>query len=579
MPLVRTVRRFVIVIVIAVGVIAAIAFLGLVKWTRFGHPAIASAASPQPPALELPGVSGILRIAAFTDARGHRSRPTTHVTTYVDGPAYTGMEDNDLRGYLDGTFKYAWNQTTQSHVRLGRRGTAPRYGEYELFRDLQRWSGITLPPHATVTHATLTLHVEDGPPHPMRVELYRVKKDWNPGNGGTLENNVSPPKPGEVWWDEAKHGQLAWGLPGVGYAASDSGADTDPMPLAEGQYQPDHPTIVFSSTALARYATERIAHREPLLLLVKLTDVQEDIPGTVIEVFSANQGDTRYTARRPHLELAWEDADEDVTLQDTVALEYGRVLTLRHLPSRPGRWYDASFTSDSGFDVPTIEARGGTAHDTSAWTRVSTPFQSTWDWLEVRLLAATDPVVLGQPFTSTIEDTWIRTGPPEEQVVPWVFISPSGALDTVIATYSGRDRWSVTFTPEELGRWRYSWTQNFTETPYHGADGAFDIIPGDEANVLAQLDHFARTLRTADRSDSTRRNRLMTQFARLERAAMQHLTPTTFRSAAGAALRQKLDRIRALWGQPVPDPIPLVPDSPPPWQKKELARKPISEGR
>jgi len=573
MPLVRTVRRYAILIT---GIIAAIAALGFVKRTRFGRPAIASAASPLPPALELPGLSGILRVAAFTGTPRYRSRVTTHITTFVDGPAYTGMEDNDLRGYLDGTFKYAWNQTTQSHVRLGRRDTAPRYGEYELFRDVQRWSDITLPPHATVTRATLTLHVEDGPPHPMRVELYRVKKDWNPGNGGTLENNVSPPKPGEVWWDEAKHGQLAWGLPGVGYAATDSSADTDPMPLAEGRYQPDHPTIVFSSAALARYASERIAHRQPLLLLVKLADVQEDTPGTVIEVFSANQGDTRYTARRPHLELEWEDAYEDVTLQDTVALEYGRAFTFRHLPSRPGRWYDASFTSDSGFDAPTIEVRGGTAHDTSAWTRVSAPFQSAWDWLEVRLLAATDPVVLGQPFTSTIEDTWIRTAAPEEQVVPWVFISPSGELDTVIASYRGRDRWSVAFTPEELGRWHYSWTHHFYETPYHGADGVFDVVPGDEANVLTQLDRFKETLRTADQTDTTRRKRLMTQFARLERAAMQHQTPTTFRSAAGMALRHKLDTIRALWGHPVPDSIPMVADNPPPWQRKEQAQKHLS---
>ncbi|HEX6964900.1 MAG TPA: hypothetical protein VF166_03800 [Gemmatimonadaceae bacterium] len=559
-------------LIAAIGSVLAIALVGAGTLTRGQHASAAPAAPPLPLPPDLPGVSGVLRISTFPDAARRTAASAPHTIAYVDGPAYSGMEDNDLRGYLDGTFKYAWNQTTQSHVRLGRRNSAPRYGEFELFRNLQRWSGIVLPPHATVTRAALTLHVEDGPAQPMRVELYLVRKDWNPGGGGTLQNNVSPPKPGEVWWNEAKHGQLAWGLPGASYAATDTDADTGPMPLAESRYLPGHSTIVFSSPALARYATERIGRREPLLFLVKLTDVQEDIPGTLMEIYSANQGDTRYTARRPHLDLAWSDGHEQTLLDEPIALEYGRALAMQRLPAHPGQWYDVGFVADSGFAAPTIEVRGGTARDTSAWMRVTAPFQSRWDWMQVRLLAAVDPVVLGQTFTSTIHDTWIRTGPPEQQVVPWVFVSPSGIADTVFARYQGHDSWSVAFTPNELGRWRYSWTEHFTEDPYHGADGVFDVVSGTEANVLAQLDHFAAKLRAADRTDTVRAMRLMTQFARLERAAMQYQTPATFRSASGESLHEKLDSIRALWGQRVPDPIPLVPDVPPRWQRDQERR-------
>jgi hypothetical protein len=514
-----------------------------------------------------------LRISSFPTAPRHGAPSPPHVTVFVDGPAYTGMEDNDLRGSLDGTFKYAWNQATQSHVRLGRRNTAPRYGEFELFRNVQRWADISLPPYATVTRAVLTLHVENGLAHPLRIELYPVKKDWNPGTGGTLENNVSPPKPGEVWWNEARHGQLAWGLPGVGYAATDSAADTGPMPLAEGRLLPGAPTVVFSSPALAQYATERVGANEPLLFLVKLTDVQEDVPGTAIEIFSANQGDVRYTARRPHLALTWEDAAEEVMRDDTVFLEYGRSLPLPTLPAHPGRWYDISFVADTGFATPTVEVRNANGSDTASWVRVSKPFQSQWSAIDIKLLAATDPIMLGQPFTSAFADTWIRTAPPEKQVVPWIFVSPSGLRDTIVATYSGDYHWRVTFTPLELGRWHYSWTENFTDAPYHGADGMFDVVPGDEANVLAQLDSFAQRLHVANRHDSTQRLRLMMRFTQLERAAMQQQTPAAFRSRSGELLRKKLDTIRGLWGKPVPDPIPLLPDAPPPWQRAQNAKR------
>lgn len=94
------------------------------------------------------------------------------------------MEDNDIRGFLDGRFKNGWNQPGQMHVRVGRRKqVSPKYGEQELCRVLQRWDRIELPPLSNILHTLLSLEVENGPPFELQIFLYEVKKDWNPGGG------------------------------------------------------------------------------------------------------------------------------------------------------------------------------------------------------------------------------------------------------------------------------------------------------------------------------------------------------------------------------------------------------------
>jgi hypothetical protein len=138
---------------------------------------------------DAPPAIGSLRLSTFGDTPTDRE-PTLHTSVFVNGPGYAGMEDNDLRGHLDGTFMYGWNQVGQNHVRAGRRKINARYGEYELFRFLQRWSNIDLPPRTTVVEAHLELHVERGPSFPVRVMIYEVKLDWDPGRGGISRDNV-----------------------------------------------------------------------------------------------------------------------------------------------------------------------------------------------------------------------------------------------------------------------------------------------------------------------------------------------------------------------------------------------------
>ena len=144
-------------------------------------------------------VRGMLVVTTYGPT-GREEAPGINEAVFVNGNGYAGMSDNDLRGYLDGLFKYGWNQPTQVHVRVGRRDHAPRYGELELFRVLYRWGDIELPPRSRVHDARLEIAVESGPPFPVDLFLYEVKKDWNPGQGGVNGDNVSPPARGEVWW-------------------------------------------------------------------------------------------------------------------------------------------------------------------------------------------------------------------------------------------------------------------------------------------------------------------------------------------------------------------------------------------
>jgi hypothetical protein len=244
-----------------------------------------------------------LRISAYGGAgRARGGEPLRHVSVFANGSDYAGMEDNDLRGFLDGRFRYGWNQPTQMHVRAGRLQSAPRWGEYELFRALYRWEGIDLPPEVRVHRAALRLAVEKGPRYrkTLTAMLYEVKKDWNPGEGGTRRDNNSPPKEGEVWWGEVARGRKPWGLPGVGFASdTHPDADTGAMPLAEARWEPGQEELVFESPALARCVQRRVREGRPLLFLLKLSDRDEDRHGSAIHIYSGNVDDDHQAARRP----------------------------------------------------------------------------------------------------------------------------------------------------------------------------------------------------------------------------------------------------------------------------------------
>jgi hypothetical protein len=358
------------------------------------------------------------------------------------------MTDNDIRGFLDGGFIWGWNQATQIHVRLGRTDEFPnpKYGEVELFRVLQRWEGISLPPGFDLRSCRLRIRVEDGPSRPLRLFVYAVARDWNPGTGGENENNASVPKPGEVWWGDAAYGHAAWGLPGAGFSSdTHADADTGEHALAEAEWAPGQEDVVFQSTALADYAADRIRRGKPLLLLLKLTDAQEDSPGCFFNLYSGEHGDSRQTTRRPRLDLEWSSAAEAESVTHDVFLEHGRVYEFPRQPSGVGTW-TASFDAAPGYQEPALQVREGTGESAGPWRRISFPFEPDGEWFQLRALAMPDPLELGDTFEATLADTWVLTGPPERQPVPWRFESPAGAVHTVAAEYLGHFGWRVRFT-------------------------------------------------------------------------------------------------------------------------------------
>jgi len=480
------------------------------------------------------------------------------------------MQDNDIRGFLDGRFIECWNQVSQTHVRVGRRSYAPVHGEYGLFRMLQRWDGIDLPRGAQVVRASLSLGVESGPAgcwdcdvsDEQEVFLYAVHKDWNPGCGGTQRDNTSPPVRGEVCWDDVAYGNRSWGLPGASFASdNDSNADTDATPLATARYSPRVDRLVFSSSRLNAYIQKRTRQSAPILFLIKLSDASEDERGTLMAFYSADHGDEMNTARRPALRIEWYNMNETVSLRRDIVLEHGRSLALPRIDVKNGRSCAISFLPAAGSESLTIECRKGTPEAVSDWRPVAsvTPIDS--DWIEVKLLAANHPVILGTRFRSALHDTWVRTGSPKRQRVAWTFESPSGIRHSVNAVYRGRYRWEVTFEPGELGRWRYFWTQNFTKTPFKSAEGVFDVVGGDRRSMRAQLSALLDRVRESrNETPRERTAQFESEFVKLERACLRIENPRSFRSQSGKDLLHLLAELReALSGKPVPNVLKAKP--------------------
>ena len=512
------------------------------------------AAAPRP--YDPPDVRGVLKVSRLADSYGI-GQPLRHRTAFVNGPAYRGCSDNDLRGFLDGGFVWGWNQATQVHVRVGRIGVhkKPLYGEEELFRVAQRWALLSLPQGADVIDARLVLEVEDPPPTPARLLLYAVRRDWGPGSGGVYGNNVSAPAVGEVWWNAARHDEDLWGLPGAGFASrSDPRADTDVTPLADVPVDVGGGSLVFQSRALTDYVADRVSAGEPLLFLLKLPDSLEDRPGVFLSLFSANHGDLLNDARRPRLEVDWESRREAERLLWPVHLEHGRTLELPPTPSSPGTWV-TSFLPDPKSMAPIVETRSGGAGETTPWATGPRASAPDAEWVQMRIRAVKHPVALGQVFTTELTDTWIVTGPPEEQQVEFLFTSPSGAIHRLDAAYEGGWKWTIRFAPDEVGPWRYRWTQRFCTRPYESPVGRFDVFADTLDTILAALDAVGAAVGGGTMDLQAGQGRLMA----LEREGMRLLTAETFRGDPGHRLRDAVRDVRsAIWGRPLPDPIPLT---------------------
>lgn len=521
-----------------------------------------------------PSVRGQFVWAAYRKSSSASEASPRHRQIWVSGPDYDGMEDNDLRGFLDGRFIYGWNQASQIHSRVGRRKSSARYGETELFRTVERWDGVRLPVDASVHSAELRLTIEKGPDAKCDVLLYPVHKDWNPGNGGTQNDNTSPPRPGEVWWGAAGHETKAWGFPGAGFASErHPNADTPVRALAEAVYDPDRDTLHFSGDALAAYIEGQSRRREALRFLVKVSDAAEDVPNGEIAIYTANVGDARQTEWRPQLELRWSAPGVRAQGGERLHLENGRFFETERLPLQGGRVLAASFepaASAAGqrpSDTPTIQVRGGRGEEGSAWQSAAHSKEVDWDWAQFRILAARDPHELGQPFRTTYRDTWVTAGTVASRHVDFELTSPSGRIHKVEAAFVDDFTWALEFVPMEIGRWRYRMTEDLLKRPFEGPERAFDVVLTDRAAGAAGLRAMLEALKDqpAKKEDEDIPARAP-EFWRLERAILRLETPESWASPEGRERYNLLTEIRILLGgRKVPaklklGPLPREPD-------------------
>lgn len=495
---------------------------------------------------------------------GSDDAPSRLTSVFVNTSGKEYLDDVDIRGFLDGRFKWGWNQPGQTKVRLGRdrsRIRPPKYGEDELFRVLQRWSGVDLPEGATVRQARLRLQATERLEGERRVYLYAVRRDWNPGRGGVRRDNVSVPEEGEVWWGEARNGREAWGLPGAGFASDDDPErDTDIQPLAMAQSPAGSRQVEFEDERLTDHVDDSLDGGRPLLLLLKLGDLEEDEPGSLLDLRSAEFGTDTDRRVRPRLELTWAPPSDARCSREDVFLEHGRERTIGPIPLDGSQRLWVAFEWENGFEPPTVLWRDVARQNGAAasqWRPLEGPVGPETEAIELRVLAARDPVALGEEYSARLRDTWVVSAPPEEQDVVWSFVSPSGHEHRVSGDYRGDFTWRVEFVPDELGRWRVRWRHELAGPAEVGPVGTFDVVPAGADNAVEQI--RALTERSIDLPRSgERKEREMVRFLRLERGVMQDLTADEFRAQRGRTCRHALDRAReALWGRSLPDEIPM----------------------
>jgi hypothetical protein len=297
-------------------------------------------------------------------------------------------------------------------------------------------------------------------------------------------------------------------------------------------------------------------------LLLKLADRWEDDPDTLLYFYSGEHGDLRNPARRPRLGVRWRAAAR-VARERELLLEPGAVYRTGRIPAAGAVAIAASFQPREGSGRVTLEVRGGSGEKAaSPWRPLvgTEPLEPGTTWAEARAVAAVQPVALGQPFETGFRDTWLPTGPPEEQEVRFHFRSPSGAVIERDAEYQGDYVFSVSIEPRELGRWEYSYTHRF-EHAYESAPGVFDVVALEIDGVEEALRSLLSDLDAQEvEIGAAHIPTLGPRFWRLERALLGLETPESFASPEGRERFALLTRIReVLGGRPAPEHPPLKP--------------------
>jgi hypothetical protein len=420
------------------------------------------------------------------------------------------MTDVEIRGFLDGQVKFERNVATQYHMRIGCETSKPVQGRYEVMRVLARWDLSALPENATITGARIEFHQEDTSsfPHryplrwPVDFYLYEVRKPWNAGRGGRELDNRSPPEPGDAWWLEAKAGELAWQEAGCSFSSDEHpSADRASHPLAHMRLSSPQESLVFSGPRLVGHIEALAPQKKTLDVLIKASKLDEEVPGSIKTFFSREFGDDFTPDRRPCLEVEWQ-APALWVEEWPFVLEPEETYALK--PSEPLRAVDkvtlcASVRIDASPGGDWVQPEVHAAGWCSEGRRAVSPFSLELplhglpgDGFEIRISTATNQVRAGERIFISLLETWAPlVERPEDLIVRFQFISPSGRLLSVTARHVGQYRYVADFLPDEIGIWSYSWKartdQRFKDQE---ARGRFTVVRGTGQPYLKALAFF-----------------------------------------------------------------------------------------
>jgi hypothetical protein len=414
------------------------------------------------------------------------------------------VEDTDIRGFLDGKTKYDFNQGTAYHMRAGRRIDGPYDGELELKRSLVRWKLPRIPRSARISDVRVHLWVEgfsldspireDASRLPMHLYAYPVDQDWNPGRGGVGADSFSEAAPGEASWSEARAGERAWPAPG--------GLALGSTPVAVGRIEGDDRWVELGGGELRRFLEQCLAEGRSLDLLFKLDDVEEDRWGTEIALLTSNFGDDRDAhSKRPRLELDLVLPLPEIRHEESFILEPGqeKILPILQHGGSPVL-VNASFPDAPEEPLqPGLWIRGGGSDQKGEadWAPVHGPMVLDWDWCQLKVSAAPEPMLLGETFEVRLQEPWVSPGPREVQRPELVLIAPSGQVHRVDGRPVDKVNFEITFTPDEPGLWRYGWSylpRSKSPRGSHQGEGLFYVRVPQEGNELEQFRSWAASV-------------------------------------------------------------------------------------
>lgn len=477
----------------------------------------------------------------------------------------TGVSDVDIRGFLDGSTKYDFNQGTANHMRVGRRYNGYFQGRLELKRSLIRWdvSDLQSVPARVVDGA---IHLWAEPPElpsplsirsspPIRIYAYPIGIEWTEGNGGEGENSMSPATTGESYWLEARRGERAWPAPGAlsfGQTPGLGSYAARPLAFERLRLSPDADTeLVLRSEKLASYVEER-RDSGGVGVLLKLDDMEEARLGTSFGLITSEFGNAfDYPPKGPALQVTVEVDGRVERTRYPYVLETGGEVVLpirRHAAGRIA--FEAVLRPDEGDIPPKLYIRGGSGVvDTAGkrWHSLDNPVVRDWDWSQVKISSQVNRVRLGEEVHLRLDEFWVKPGPRTEQTPRVVLIAPSGDTVRRRATPASELSYETVLVPDEVGLWRYGWCfRAYPELPKgtHCGKGVFYVgLDLDDPNADRRVRKYAETVKKSIKDLGFVHRKSVYQLNTLSRLMAQIHENGGLSDRQFSALRQEIHRV------------------------------------